>query len=146
MYETALREEQQMVQSEIRVRYQETDQMSVVYYGNYFTWFEIGRTDYIRQAGFPYRRLEQQGILIPVVEVQCRYIAPARYDDELIIETTLEELASSKIVFSYVVRRKEDQALLATGMSKHLFTDHQMKRMNLKRRLPEVYDRLQKGG
>lgn len=135
-----------MVQSVIRVRYQETDQMSVVYHGNYFTWFEIGRTDYIRKAGFPYQRLEQEGVLIPVVEVQCRYIAPARYDDELIIETTLEELASSKIVFSYVVKRKEDQVRLATGMSKHLFTDLQMKRIHLKRRLPEVYDRLQKGG
>lgn len=130
----------------IRVRYQETDQMSVVYHGNYLTWLEMGRTDFIRERGFTYQRLEGQGVLLPVVEVQCRYIQPAKYDEEILIHTFLSELAGSKIVFDYEVRRKTDNSLLAKGMSKHLFTDQHMKRINIKIRLPEVYERLNAKG
>ena len=76
----------------IRVRYQETDQMGVVYHGNYFTWFDIGRTEFFRNMGMVYTRLEEEGILLPVIEAQCRYIKPAKYDDEIIINTKLVKL------------------------------------------------------
>ncbi|SHE75909.1 acyl-CoA thioester hydrolase [Seinonella peptonophila] len=132
-----------MSESIIRVRYQETDQMGVVYHANYLTWFEIGRTDYIRQRGFTYQRLEHKGVLLPVVEVEARYLAPARYDDEVVIVTGLEELLGSKIVFTYQVKHKETEKLLVKGRSKHLWTDQNLKRINLARQFPEVFQLLQ---
>ena len=118
----------------IRVRYAETDQMGVVYHGNYFTWFEIGRVEMLRSLGFSYVALEQEGgRALPVVEVQCRYRKPARYDDLLLIETTVRALRGSIVVFAYVLRRGAD--LLAEAESKHVIVDRAMKPC----RLPEPY-------
>lgn len=85
----------------IRVRYGETDQMGVVYYGNYALYFEIGRVEALRYLGVPYKELEQTGIIMPVIDMQVQYLAPARYDDLIRIETRVNALEQSKIVFEH---------------------------------------------
>jgi acyl-CoA thioester hydrolase len=120
----------------LRVRYAETDQMGVVYYSNFLVWFEIGRVELLRQVGFDYKTMEvEDGCFIPVVEVSCRYKAPARYDDELIIETRVTGVRGAVLKFRYRVLRVGDQRLLAEGETTHVVTDRTM----TKRALPEKY-------
>jgi len=107
-----------------RVIYGDTDQMGVVYYANYLRWFEKGRSEWLRQIGLPYAAIEQQGFHFPVTEVGCRYVNPARYDDVVRIETELTDLGRASLSFVYRILREEDQALLATGSTKHACIDH----------------------
>ena len=108
----------------LRVRYAETDQMGVVYYSNYLVWFEIGRTDFCRQHGFAYREMEKQdGLYITVAEVRCRYKAPARYDDEILIRTCLRSVRKRVLVFGYEIYRQAEDELLAEGETVHVVTD-----------------------
>lgn len=127
----------------LKVRYQETDQMGVVYHANYLVWFEIGRTDYIRQFGYSYGELEEIGLLLPVVEVYSRYLQPARFEDEILIYTQMDKHTGSKLVFTYQVKRKSDQQLLVKGSTTHLWTTRTMKRVNIRTKYPEIYHRLQ---
>jgi acyl-CoA thioester hydrolase len=123
----------------VRVRYAETDQMGIVYYANYFVWFEIGRTDFCRQQGFAYREMEKQdGLYIMVAEAKCRYKAPARYDDELEVRTCLRDCRKRVLVFGYEIRRQVDDELLAEGETVHVITD----REGHPRALPEKYREL----
>ncbi len=131
-----------IIETTLRVRYQETDQMGVVYHANYLVWFEVGRSDFIRKQGYSYQLFEEQGLLLPVVEINCKYIAPARYDEEIAVLTQLAEVTGSKMVFAYEVVRESDRKLLVKGTSKHLWVNKEMKRVNLKRLFPEVFDRL----
>jgi acyl-CoA thioester hydrolase len=122
--------------SRIRVRYAETDQMGVVYHSNYFVWFEVGRVDLLRQFGFTYRKMEQEdGCYIAVVDARCRFKAPARYDDEIIIRTHLKNVRESLIHFGYEALRESDGTLLAEGETTHIVTDADMR----KRELPAKY-------
>ena len=134
--------EMQVDETKIRVRYQETDQMGVVYHANYIVWFEVGRTHLIRQSGFSYRELEKQGILLPVVDVHCKYRAPARYEDEIKILTKIDELTPYKIIFSYEVKRDSDDALLAYGSTTHMWVNRDMRPTNVNRAYPELYETL----
>lgn len=109
--------------SQITVRYAETDMMGVVYHGNYLQWFEVGRTQLLREAGVIYRDLEHQGYRLPVIEVGCRYLRPAVYDDTVTIVTTLRERPLIRIRLDYEVRRGEE--LLVTGFTVHSFINHQ---------------------
>jgi acyl-CoA thioester hydrolase len=123
-------------ETRVRVRYAETDQMGVVYHSNYFIWFEIGRVELIRQLGFAYRDMEQgDGLFIAVVDARCRYRAPARYDDEVIVRTHLKNVRDSVVHFGYELVRANDDALLAEGETTHIVTDAQMKTTPL----PEKY-------
>lgn len=126
----------------LRVRYQETDQMGVVYHANYLVWFEVGRSDFIRKLGYSYQLFEERGLLLPVVEINCKYLAPARYDEEIVVITQLAEVSGGKVVFEYQVVRSSDRKLLVTGTSKHLWVNKEMKRVNVKRLFPEVIDKL----
>ena len=120
----------------VRVRYAETDQMGVVYHGNYFVWFEVGRVELLRQMGFSYRAMEEQdGCFIAVVEARCRFKSPARYDDEVRIRTSLKHIRNSFIQFGYEAVRAIDGELLAEGETMHIVTDAQMNQ----RALPEKY-------
>ena len=110
------------VEHSIRVRYSETDRMGVVYHTNYIVWFEIGRTEFCRAAGIPYRRMEDEGILIPVTGVDCVYRRPARYDDGITIRTRMGDVGSRGLTFFYEILG-EDGSLLAEGSTRHLFTD-----------------------
>ncbi|WP_245739731.1 acyl-CoA thioesterase [Thermoflavimicrobium dichotomicum] len=129
-------------ESTIRVRYQETDQMGVVYHTNYIVWFEVGRTDWVRKLGISYKDLEKLGLLLPLVEVNCVYRSPARYDDEVIVRTQVEEMNGSKIIFQYEILRKADHKLLATGSTKHLWVNREMKRVRLDIDFPHIYEQL----
>lgn len=120
----------------IRVRYAETDQMGVVYHANHFVWFEVGRVELLRQLGFSYREMEQQdGCCIAVVDARCRYKAPARYDDEIIVRTRLKNVRESLVHFAYELVRVSDGVLLAEGETTHVVIDQQLK----KRSIPEKY-------
>jgi acyl-CoA thioester hydrolase len=119
----------------LRVRYAETDQMGVVYHANYLVWMEMGRVEYFRSAGFRYRDMEEEGILLAVVGAECRYLAPARYDDEILVRTRVAESASRMVRFAYEIRHGESGMLLAEGSTRHLFCDRSMHPV----RLPEKY-------
>jgi acyl-CoA thioester hydrolase len=120
----------------VRVRYAETDQMGVVYHANYIVWFEVGRVEFIRQLGMDYRTMEQEdGVGIAVVDVSARYKSPARYDDELVVETRLIACRGPVIKFSYRIVRPADEALLCEGETVHVVVDRQMR----KAALPERY-------
>ncbi len=123
-------------QTRVRVRYAETDQMGVVYYANYLIWFELGRVELLRQLGFDYKRMEvEDDCWIPVVEANCRYKSPARYDDELLIQTGIAAMRSSVLKFRYRIERVADRQLLAEGETTHVITNGAME----KRSLPEKY-------
>jgi len=125
-----------VAENRLRVRYAETDQMGVVYHSNYFIWFEIGRVELMRQLGFPYRDIEQNdGLFIAVADARCRYKAPARYDDEVIVRTHLKNVRESFVNFGYELVSASDGTLLAEGETTHIVTDKQMKPA----RLPEKY-------
>lgn len=123
----------------IRVRYSETDQMGVVYHANYLNWFEVGRTEFIRETGVTYRSLEEKGILLPVTDVSLSYKQPTRYDDWVEIRTQLEELSMVRLTFGYEIYRVADEQLLVAGKTKHAFTTMEMKPIRLARVVPEVY-------
>ena len=116
-----------MIQSRVKVtvRYAETDMMGIVYHANYLPWFEVGRTTLLKEIGVPYRRLEEEGFRLPVLEVSAKYIRPAVYDDTLEIVTTLRERPLLRIFLEYEVRR--DGELLATGSTMHAFVDREGK-------------------
>ena len=107
---------------EVRVRYEETDRMGVVYYGNYFVWFEIGRTECFRSAGLSYRELEEKsGMRLVVVNASCNYKSPATYDDLLRIETRITDTKNTSMSFAYDIYR--DLTLIASGETFHVFTN-----------------------
>jgi acyl-CoA thioester hydrolase len=109
--------------SQVTVRYAETDMMGVVYHGSYLPWFEIGRTTLLKEMGLPYRKLEEEGYRLPVLEVGAKYFRPAVYDDVLTIVTTLRDKPLLRIHLSYEVKRGEE--LLATGHTVHAFIDRE---------------------
>jgi acyl-CoA thioester hydrolase len=126
------------VTTEQRVRYAETDQMGIVYYANYFVWFELGRVELLRSMGLAYSRLESDhGCILPVVSAKCRYRSPARYDDEILVETRPAMLRGSVLKFAYEIYRKPNQEekerklLLAEGETVHVVCDDQLNRKPL---------------
>ena len=106
-----------------RVRYRECDPMSVAYHTFYLDYFEEARTEALRDIGIPYKELEDSGIIMPVVEASVRYLAPARYDDMLEIETVFEEIPRVRVTISYTVRRENEHTVLATGTVVLCFVD-----------------------
>ena len=109
--------------SRIRVRYAETDKMGVVYYANYFVWFEVGRTDLLRESGWNYREMEIDGFALPVIEAHCAYREAAKYDDEIEVRTRGAMLSPVRVQFTYEVVRIADAATLATGTTVHATLD-----------------------
>lgn len=123
-------------ETKIRVRYAETDQMGVVYHSNFIIWFEVGRVELLRKIGFRYRDMESEDDChIAVADVRCRYKAPARYDDEVVVRTLLKNMRESLLHFSYEILRGEDGILLAEGESTHIVVNSKFERAQL----PEKY-------
>ncbi len=121
-------------ETRIRVRYAETDQMGVAYYANYLVWMEVARVDYCRALGFNYRDMEREaGAFLAVTEASCRYRSPARYDDEVVIESCITEARSRTVRFAYEMKR--DGQLLATGETHHTIMDRTGRAI----RMPEPY-------
>lgn len=119
--------------SRLRVRYAETDAMGIAWHGSFLAWFEVGRTDLLRDTGLTYRELEQQGLRLPVIESHTRHLRPARYDDLLEIHTVLGELRGARMRFEYTVRREGEAEPLALGSTEHAAVDP----AGRPRRLPE---------
>jgi acyl-CoA thioester hydrolase len=107
----------------VRVRYAETDRMGVVYYANYLVWFEVGRTEWLRQSAWSYRDMETDGVSLPVIEAHCEYRQSARYDDEIEIVTRASLLTPVRIRFDYDLVRARDQAVTAQGYTVHAALD-----------------------
>ncbi len=107
----------------VRVRYAETDRMGIVYYANYYIWFEVARTDWLRETGWSYRAMEAEGLTLPVIESHCDYRRPAHYDDELDIRTRATLLSPIRIRFDYDVIRGKESAPLANGYTVHAALD-----------------------
>jgi acyl-CoA thioester hydrolase len=107
-------------ETRFRVRYAETDKMGVVYYANYFVWMEVGRTDYCKAVGFSYRDMEKEHANLAVAETSCRYIAPARYDDEILVRTSIERLNRRLVTFVYSIYNNDTEQLLAEGKTVHI--------------------------
>ena len=121
-------------EARFRVRYAETDQMGVVYYANYFVWMEIGRAEYCRAQGVRYKDMEvEDGVLLAVVDAQCRYLASAKYDDEVVVKTWVSRANRRLAEFSYEM--SVDGNLLASGSTRHVFLGRDMRPV----RLPEKY-------
>lgn len=124
------------VETRVRVRYAETDQMGVVYHANYLVWMEVGRVEYWRALGLRYRDMEREdGILLAVAEVQCRYLAPAYYDDEIVIRTRVTEVNPRLVRFEYELVNAADERNIATAFTKHVFCGRDRR----PHRIPEKY-------
>ena len=123
-------------QTSFRVRYAETDQMGVVYYANYLVWMELGRAEYCRSAGIRYRDMEvNDGVRLAVVEAHCRYLHPAHYDEEIVVETRVAKASQRMVEFEYQIREAEAGRELASGATKHIFLGPDMRPL----KLPEKY-------
>jgi acyl-CoA thioester hydrolase len=124
----------------LRVRYAETDQMGVVYHANYLVWMEIGRVEYCRERGIRYKDLEtNERIYMAVVEATCRYVAPARYDDEVSVATTVLQATARTMKFSYQISLAGNQKMLAHGNTSHVFCDANMRMTKLPERLHQEF-------
>jgi len=123
----------------VRVRYAETDRMGVVYYANYFVWFEVGRTDWLRQTGWTYREMERDGVSLPVIEAQCEYRQPARYDDEIEIATNGTLVTPVRVRFDYALSRAGDDTAIAAGHTVHAAVDPDGRPCRLPDRVCEMF-------
>jgi len=121
------------------VHYYETDQMSIVHHSNYIRWFEEARLDYLSQVGLNYRDLERSGVIIPVVDVSCKYLISARYGDILEITPILTQYSGVRLGFRYEVRIKATGELAAAGTSTHCFLDEHRRPISLKRKMPDLH-------
>jgi acyl-CoA thioester hydrolase len=120
----------------LRVRYAETDQMGVVYHAHYLVWMEIGRTELCKKMGVRYRDMEEaDGVLLAVAEVSCRYLYPARYDEEVVVHAEITQATSRLVRFSYAIKSGESEKTLATGSTTHVFCGRDMR----PRKLPQKY-------
>ncbi|BFT70321.1 thioesterase family protein [Paenibacillus sp. P36] len=146
--------EEHWYQHQLRVRYAETDQMGVVYHANYLNWFEIGRTELIRELGYPYRRIEEQGLLLPVVEADLKFKKPARYDDLVSVNTRVLEMTSVRLHFTYEIRKVNEDAaegveensgeLLVTGTTRHVWVNPSWRPVRIEKEAPELWQLLSK--
>jgi acyl-CoA thioester hydrolase len=123
----------------VRVRYAETDRMGVVYYAHYFVWFEVARADLLRALGWTYRELEETGVFLPVIEAQCEYRRPARYDDEVEVRTEGRVSSPIRMEFSYAVGLKGRADVVAVGRTMHAALDRQGKPCRLPARIREAF-------
>lgn len=123
----------------VKVRYAETDKMGIVHHSVYPIWYEIARTDLSKQANFPYSKMEEMGVLLPLVELNSKYYSPAYYDDELIVTATVSKLTPARIIFSYEVFKKDSEKPINSGYTVHAIVNKDMKPINTKKLYPDIY-------
>jgi acyl-CoA thioester hydrolase len=145
---------QSWTRHELRVRYQETDQMGVVYHANYLNWFEIGRTEWIRSRGMTYEELEKRGLLLPLTDAEIKFRLPARYDDQLAVYTKMIEYSNVRVKFASEIRRQThvkapDQAeeplgeLLVSGETRHVWVNRAWKAVRIDKEAPDLFKLIQ---
>ena len=127
-------------ETKLTARYSETDQMGIIHHSNYAVWFEAGRTDFLKKAGIPNKEIKEQGVLLPLYEMNCKFKSPARYEDEIIVKTKLEHIGKVRIVFSYQVLNAKDGSVLTTGETKHAWTNKSLKPVNAQLLIPDIYN------
>lgn len=127
-------------ETKLIARYSETDQMGIIHHSNYAVWFEAGRTDFLKKAGISNKEIKEQGVLLPLYEMNCKFKSPARYEDEIIVKTKLEHIGKVRIVFSYQVLNAKDGSVLTTGETKHAWTNKSLKPVNAQLLIPDIYD------
>jgi acyl-CoA thioester hydrolase len=125
--------------SAVRVRYAETDKMGVVYYANYFVWFEVARADLLRSLGWTYREMEEEGVALPVIEAYCEYKQPARYDDELDVKAKGSMVSQVRMQFEYEVIRRLDGTMAAVGHTVHAALDRAGRPCRLPERIRKAF-------
>ncbi|MCM3783209.1 acyl-CoA thioesterase [Neobacillus mesonae] len=162
----AQEEETSWYGTSFRVRYQESDQMGVVYHANYVNWFEIGRTEMIRSLGLNYRSMEEQGVLLPVIGLDLKYKKPAKYDDYITVWTRINNFSSVRLSYEYQVRRDDalqsdsvqslgvaspvtlaedlPGELLVSGSTQHVWVNKDIKPVRLDKSFPNLYDALKR--
>ena len=129
-----------MNKTEHRVRYSDTDHFGVVYYARYLDWFEAGRTEILREKGVTYAELEKKGLFAPVVEIKVNYKKPARYDDIVVLETSVEHVGNSSVKFVYKVFNKKTKELLCEAYTVNVFINKEMKPQNIPDNVRKVLD------
>jgi acyl-CoA thioester hydrolase len=130
--------------SSLRARYSETDQMGIIHHSKYVNWFEIGRTDYIRELDKSYSDIEKAGFYLPVIGVEVSYKTPAKYEDFVIIETEIDSYNGVRLKFHYKAIREADNVVLAEGYTEHCWTTTEMRPVKLQKVWPELHDRIVK--
>ncbi len=123
------------------VHYYETDQMQIVHHSNYIRWFEESRCDYLKQIGLPYHKLEEMGIISPVVEMNCSYKSMVRFDDTVMIVPKITKFSAVRFEVSYQIFDATTNELRAVGSSKHCFIGRDTKPLNVKKIYPEIYEK-----
>jgi len=124
------------------VRYAETDQMGIVHHSNYPIWFEVGRTDFIRKLGMPYSKIENKGLLMPLISLKCNFKSHAKYEDRIIVRTRINQFTGIRLSFYYEVIKEEDSKILTTGETEHVWTTKELKPINLRKHDPDLYELL----
>ena len=129
-------------QSRITVRYAETDQMGIAHHSNYPIWYEVARTELIKKMGLSYTQMEQNGVIVPLVELQCKYLSAAYYEDKLIVEVSLKSVSPVKLEFEYCIYREGEEKPLNVGRTVHALVGKDIKPMNVRKMHPEIYQML----
>lgn len=129
-------------QTKVTVRYAETDQMGIVHHSVYPIWYEVARTETIKKIGMTYSELEKMGIMIPLVELNCKYHLPAKYEDELCIKVEIAKLTPARIVFEYQVCRQENNEIINTGSTIHAWVGNDFKPINFKKQFPIIFEKI----
>ena len=124
------------------INYYETDQMGIVHHSNYIRLFEEARLYLMKEAGMDYRGLEEMGIIIPVTFVQCKYLVPLRFDDEVEIAVKITKYDGIKMEVSYEIYQKETGQLCTSGKTGHCFLDRELKPIRMKREFPDLFAKL----
>jgi len=120
-------------------RYAETDQMGIIHHSNYAVWFEAGRTDFLKNLGVSNSSIEDRGVILPLYEMNCKFISPAKYEENIMVVTNLVSVSRVRVIFSYEVLDADNGKKLATGETKHAWTDKALKPVNAEKIIPDIY-------
>lgn len=127
-------------ETNLNVRYAETDQMGIVHHSNYPIWYEVGRTDFIKKMGMPYSVVEESGIMLPLIELTSSYKGSAKYEDDIIVKTRIKEFSYTRITFYYEIYKKNELNLINSGETKHVWTNRELKPVNIKKNAPHILE------
>jgi acyl-CoA thioester hydrolase len=127
-------------QLKFSVRYAETDQMGVVHHSNYPVWFEAGRTEFIRQLGMPYSKMEEEGAKLPLLELKCTFKGFARYEDEVMVETYIKEYTGTRLLFHYDIYKSGQDKVITEGETLHVWTNAELKPVNIRKYRPDIHE------
>lgn len=127
---------------ERRINYYETDAMQIVHHSNYIRFMEEARTKTLADIGLPYSKIEEDGILIPVLSVNCQYKHPSRYDDVILIDVKVKEYNGVKLVMGYEITNKKTGKLILIGETKHCFTEQELRPVSLKKARPQMHEKM----